>query len=201
MATNRSATPQSAGWDPALVQSLARAVLKIGGGFFIARGLADESAVEAVAAGVVALLGILWGLRRRAPAPGGTAGGAGGALATPLLFIFGLASLLMWLVVGCASPNVQAFRAERKMADQGCAAVAAWNAWFPQGSNALTALRRDQVHAAARSLALALAAAEELRERAATNAVAWPAVQAALAAAACQHSNVLWLVRDGMKGR
>jgi len=40
------------------IQTLVRAVMKIGGGVMMAKGVADESAVEAIGAGLVALVAV-----------------------------------------------------------------------------------------------------------------------------------------------
>jgi drug/metabolite transporter superfamily protein YnfA len=45
----------------ATMQSLIRAVLKVGGGYLVAKGLADESTAEVIVAGLVALIGVVWG--------------------------------------------------------------------------------------------------------------------------------------------
>jgi hypothetical protein len=46
-------------------QTLIRAVLKIGAGFMISKGFADENSMEAVTAGIVAAIAIVWGLLHR----------------------------------------------------------------------------------------------------------------------------------------
>jgi dienelactone hydrolase len=46
-------------WNIDTVQSLVRAVLKIGGGYLLARGLADGSTIEALIAGALALVAVL----------------------------------------------------------------------------------------------------------------------------------------------
>lgn len=48
-----------------------RSILKIGGGAMAAKGLADDSTAEAIAAGLTALLGVVWGLFDRKPPTGG----------------------------------------------------------------------------------------------------------------------------------
>lgn len=54
-------------WNLDSLQSLLRAGLKIGGGYLLAKGLADESAVEAITAGLLSTSAVLWGLRHRNP--------------------------------------------------------------------------------------------------------------------------------------
>lgn len=54
-------------WNLDSIQSLLCAGLKIGGGYLLAKGLADESAVEAISAGVLASGAVLWGIRHRHP--------------------------------------------------------------------------------------------------------------------------------------
>jgi len=46
-------------------QTLIRSILKIGGGALIAKGITDESTAETIIAGLVALIGIIWGLVHR----------------------------------------------------------------------------------------------------------------------------------------
>lgn len=46
-------------------QTLLRSVLKIGAGYLVARGLADESTAELIAAGLAALIGVMWGVAHR----------------------------------------------------------------------------------------------------------------------------------------
>lgn len=46
-------------------QSLIRAVLKIGAGYFIAKGYTDESTGEIIIAGLVALISVIWGVLHR----------------------------------------------------------------------------------------------------------------------------------------
>ena len=52
-------------WTLDTLQTLVRSVLKIGGGYAVAKGLADQDAVEAVVAGTLALTGVLWGVGHR----------------------------------------------------------------------------------------------------------------------------------------
>lgn len=56
---------------PDELQTLVRAALKIGGGYLVAKGLADQSGAEVIAAGLAALIGVAWGLRHRTPKEGG----------------------------------------------------------------------------------------------------------------------------------
>lgn len=42
--------------------SIIRAVLKVGGGFLVARGLATETVMVDVAGAVVTLIGFVWGI-------------------------------------------------------------------------------------------------------------------------------------------
>jgi hypothetical protein len=50
-------------------QTLLRSILKIFGGYFVAKGLADDSTVEIVISGAVALAGIVWGVLHRKDSP------------------------------------------------------------------------------------------------------------------------------------
>ncbi len=51
------------------VQSLIRSILKIGGGFAVAKGYANGNDVETITAGLLAIAGIIWGLLHRAKTP------------------------------------------------------------------------------------------------------------------------------------
>jgi hypothetical protein len=56
--------------DPALsmnpvVQTLIRAVLKVGGGYLVERGLANNNDAEAITAGIMAAIGVVWGILHR----------------------------------------------------------------------------------------------------------------------------------------
>jgi hypothetical protein len=46
-------------------QTLIRSVLKVGGGFLASKGIADESQVELVSAGLIALIAVIWGYFHR----------------------------------------------------------------------------------------------------------------------------------------
>lgn len=52
------------------VQTILRAVLKVGGGFLVAKGLASEAQAAEIAGCVVTLVGIAWGIiaARKKPA-------------------------------------------------------------------------------------------------------------------------------------
>jgi hypothetical protein len=49
--------------------SLIRAVLKIGGGYLIAKNLASGNDVDAIISGILALVGVIWGMYAKKPAP------------------------------------------------------------------------------------------------------------------------------------
>jgi len=67
----QSASDSSSGyWNLDSVQSLLRGILKIGGGYLLAKALADGNTAEAVIAGAVALVAIVWGVRHRAKSEG-----------------------------------------------------------------------------------------------------------------------------------
>lgn len=44
------------------VSSIIRAVLKVGGGFLVAKGLATDTAIAEVSGALVAIVGFVWGL-------------------------------------------------------------------------------------------------------------------------------------------
>ena len=47
------------------IQTIVRSVLKVGGGALVANGVAEAADWEAVVGGVVALIGIIWGVYHR----------------------------------------------------------------------------------------------------------------------------------------
>lgn len=44
------------------IGTMIRAVLKIGGGALVAKGIADEGQVEAVIGAIVTIVGVIWGI-------------------------------------------------------------------------------------------------------------------------------------------
>jgi hypothetical protein len=46
-------------------QTLIRSVLKVGGGFLVAKGIADDSQAELLTAGAIALIAVIWGYVHR----------------------------------------------------------------------------------------------------------------------------------------
>ena len=54
----------------ATTQTFLRSILKIGGGYVVAKGVADEGTMEVISGGAVALIGVIWGyFHRAAPVP------------------------------------------------------------------------------------------------------------------------------------
>ncbi len=51
------------------IQSAIRSVLKVAGGYFVARGVATDSTIETVIAGIIAAAGIVWSYFHHAAAP------------------------------------------------------------------------------------------------------------------------------------
>ncbi len=90
---------ESGNWNLDVVQTLVRAVLKIGGGYLLAQGLADESTLEAVSAGAVALVAIIRGVRHRTTGRGSTTLGSLG----PASFLF--CSSHWWCADALRSPR------------------------------------------------------------------------------------------------
>lgn len=52
-----------------ITQTLLRSILKTVGGFCVAKGLADDSTVEVIVSGAVALVGVVWGCWHRKDTP------------------------------------------------------------------------------------------------------------------------------------
>ncbi len=70
-------------------QSLIRAALKIGAGYFIAKGFTDDSTAETIISGLVALFAVIWGVLHRDAAPPTNKLGLLLALALPALLFTG----------------------------------------------------------------------------------------------------------------
>jgi hypothetical protein len=179
------------------LQTLLRAVLKVGGGYLLAKGMADESSIETVTAGVIALAGVIWGVMHRT-----------GAKPTKedAVKVSGVLLALV-LACGCASANSVAFRTEKLATDTAYASVVAWKAYYRIAlTNTLAERLPDltnqnaSVYAASRSFAAVMSVADGIRESCATNAAASnkTALTIALEAARGQSSNVVWLVRGFM---
>lgn len=49
-------------------QTLLRSVLKLGAGYLASKGVGDQSAWELIVSGIIAAIGIKWGLVHRTPA-------------------------------------------------------------------------------------------------------------------------------------
>lgn len=90
--------------------SVIRAVLKIGGGYFIAKGYADDSKMEVIISGILAALGVLWGILHRSKAPVATQGQL-----FKLLILGGLVSALVSCSVGCATRQPAPSAIEQKL--------------------------------------------------------------------------------------
>jgi hypothetical protein len=71
-------------------QTLLRSLLKLGSGYLLAKGVADESTVNVIAAGLFAVVGVIWGVtHRRSTAPQSVPVKVG-----PLLVLLAAAGLL-----------------------------------------------------------------------------------------------------------
>ena len=46
-----------------------RSVLKVGAGYLVAKGIADGVAAEAITAGIIAAIGVVWGVLHRKQDP------------------------------------------------------------------------------------------------------------------------------------
>lgn len=183
------------------VQTLVRSVLKVGGGYLVARGWADESSVEVLTAGAITLAAIVWGIWHRAPSGSSKARVIN---QVPLLFVVVLA-----LAGGCATENVRAFRAEKLATDAAYAGLLAWKDYYRAAvtnapSDEALALQKcnEQVYAASRAFAATVKVADGIRETCATNAAAsnMTALRLTLTAAEAHSSNLVWLVRTYMVG-
>ena len=52
-----------------ILQTLIRAALKVGGGYLDAKGLASDNDAQVIVAGLMALIGVVWGILHRTPSP------------------------------------------------------------------------------------------------------------------------------------
>lgn len=46
-------------------QTLIRSILKVGGGFLVSKGIADDSQIEIISAGLLAVVAVVWGYLHR----------------------------------------------------------------------------------------------------------------------------------------
>jgi hypothetical protein len=46
-------------------QTVIRSVLKVGAGYLTAKGFADSNTAEVIVAGIVAVIGVVWGIMHR----------------------------------------------------------------------------------------------------------------------------------------
>lgn len=81
-----------------LAQTLLRALLKVGGGALVAKGITDESTLEVIIAGVLALAGVVWGIVQRKAGPATVPIKTASTL--PLL---ALTAAIAFSATGCAS--------------------------------------------------------------------------------------------------
>jgi len=52
------------------LQTVSRSILKIGAGYFVAKGFTDDNTAQIIIGGITALIGVVWGIFHRNPAPG-----------------------------------------------------------------------------------------------------------------------------------
>ncbi len=181
-------------WNADAAQSLVRAIVKILGGFMVAKGVADQSSVEVISAGAVTLAAVVWGLCHRSgnrkPID---------LSELPLLLFF------VFLLAGCASLNTRAFQAERAATDAAYSALADWKQFHaaaltstPAPDQAKLTQQQNQVYAASRAFASSAAVATNLRHVCTTNATPQNrlALDASLNAMQARSSNMVWLVRS-----
>src|SRR5512137_70028 len=148
-------------WNLDTIQSLVRGALKIAGGYLVARGFADDNTFEALSAGAMALLAVVWGLlHRRNP-----------AAKPPTALLLLVASSV--LLTGCATAQTTAFRSEKLAVDSAYASLQAWKAYYASApASAALSNRNDQVFAASRAFAALVRTADALRLSCATNSAA-----------------------------
>ena len=169
------------------LQTMIRSVLKIGGGYFVAKGMADDATAEVIISGVAALIGVVWGYFHRTPPtpPTGTAGKTIG-----MLFLCG--ALLSGGVTGCQSENRAAYVATGSVIVTVDAAMSAWGDYVRAGK----ATRDDQIRV--RDIYLKYQAAIAIERDAVLAAQATKddgALRQALAVVAASQSDVIALVQ------
>lgn len=90
-----------------LVQTLLRSLLKIGAGYLVAKGFADESTAEIISAGALAAVGVVWGViqRKKTPAlPVKISGQPSAKTAVLMLAMLGSAGAFL---AGCSFVKIQ----------------------------------------------------------------------------------------------
>jgi hypothetical protein len=107
------------------ILTLIRAVLKVGGGFLVAHGLADDSSVETIIAGVLAVIGIVWGIMHRNNSGSGSKAGITPCFLLPALILAGLCT-------GCDTPQRTTYNTALTTQTSVEAAMSGWNVYVGQ---------------------------------------------------------------------
>lgn len=89
------------------LQTLIRSVLKIGGGALIANGYGNDTQIEELIGGILALIGIIWGVLHRKPSDPADTGNTAAAL--PLLLLVPMLGCLTLIatLTACSSPKLE----------------------------------------------------------------------------------------------
>lgn len=160
-------------------QSLIRAALKIGAGYFIAKGITDDATAETIISGLVAIIAVLWGVWHRGAS-------AAAAAKVPLLLALGAAALFF---TGCADLSGNAFKAEYAAAASSDAAMKGYAAYYTQAvatpekfNRTANGLKTERQKLSDLSIKIggAIELAENLRVAYATNSAVKPQLQAAV---------------------
>jgi len=122
-----------------ITQTLVRSVLKIGAGYFLAKGLIDQQGSEELISALVGLISVLWGVCHRAPAaatkPGATIG---------LVLLLGLSGATL---SGCATAQQTAYKSEGAAIITVDAAMSAWGDYVRAGkADAITQAKVKQAY-------------------------------------------------------
>jgi hypothetical protein len=107
-------------------QTLIRAILKVGGGYLVAKGITDDSHVEQAIAAILTLAGIIWGVIHRTPKP------VINTTVTKLLILLAPALAAGSVLQGCATPARTAYTTEATVQVSVEAALTAWGAYVHQ---------------------------------------------------------------------
>jgi hypothetical protein len=140
-------------------QTLFRSLIKLGAGYLLARGFADEKTAEIISAGLLALFGVIWGVIHRTSGkvpPTNTP-------AAPLALLCLAGSIISFGLAGCStSPVRAAYTAEASTQISVETVMTAWGDYVAQ--NHPTAATEAKVRDAYQSYQAAMVAAVDASE-------------------------------------
>jgi hypothetical protein len=184
--------------------SILRAVLKMGGTYLLTRGfIKDETAIEPIIGGILAIVGLVWGYKSGQTAMPDNPDPVAlktASMANPvplsstksLLLLFGMALSIVVAGIGCNNLSNNVFRTEQTATDMAYGGYTAWTNYLsnhivsPQASNTVRQARLE--------FAASVGTLETMRQAYNTNSALAAPLQATLVTLTSQSSNLVWLI-------